>query len=639
MRVDLKKFLFIGAAQEKEHFFKAAQEAAIIHFINMEGLAKKEVPAEISNVAAAIKILRGLPPTEQEETDEFGLSDGIASRILEMNHRLEKMQEEQRVLKLEIARVAMFGEFSKEEIAGIEKKASRKVQFFYAKHDLFHQDELPEGLIYIASEHNLDYFMAINKEARQYDNTVEMHIEEPVGILKQKLQTNNQETHSTEQYLKGYAKYNTFLHHSLTDKLNRYHLKVANDSVQAELNGDLFAADGWVPVDKIQEMNDLVKEMSVHVEQVAIEAEDRIPTHLENTGVSRIGEDLVYIYDTPSHTDKDPSLWVLLSFTLFFGMIIGDAGYGLLFLAGALFMRYKMGEFKGGGKRLWKLVIILSSACIIWGFFTHSFFGLNIGIDHPLRKASVIDWMVTKKVEYHMKHKDVTYQDWLKAYPGLKTATNADQILHEGVKKHNGVVRYELANKLADGILMEIALLIGIIHVMISFIRYLGRNWWGLGWIIFMIGCYLYFPGYLKTISMVNYIGGVSVSAASWGGEILLYLGFGLAFLLGIIQEKVYGLLQVMNLIQVFADILSYLRLYALGLAAAIVMATINEFAGSLNFVFGAILFVIGHLTNMALGIMGGVIHGLRLNFIEWYHYSFEGGGKKFDPLRKTSTD
>ncbi len=90
-----------------------------------------------------------------------------------------------------------------------------------------------------------------------------------------------------------------------------------------------------------------------------------------------------------------------------------------------------------------------------------------------------------------------------------------------------------------------------------------------------------------------------------------------------------------MNVIQIFADIMSYLRLYALGLSGALVVSTLNEFASSMNIVLAALLLIVGHVINLGLCLMGGTIHGLRLNFLEWYHYSFEGGGKAFCPLKK----
>lgn len=639
MRIDVKKFLFGGPISEKEAFFKHAQELGVIHFINTDGNILKEVPQDVATMSAAIKVLFGLPPVEQEETEDYALSDGIASKIVQLRQDLEKKAEEIRMLRLEIERVRIFGKFSKEDIAFIEKQGNRKFQFFYAKQGFSQNPELPNELIFIGSEHNLDYFIAINKETASYEHMVEMQIDEPLQVLVHREQALIKEVTSTEKHLRTYSKYNTFLHHSLINKLNDYHLQAATCSAISEMNGELYFATGYVPLNKIQEMKDLTKDMNVYVEETSIDPYDVIPTYLQNSGVHRIGEDLVHIYDTPSNRDKDPSIWVLVTFAVFFSMIIGDAGYGLVFLAAALFIRYKTGALKGLNQRMWKLFLILSCACIFWGTMSHSFFGIEMSVNNKFHKISLLNWLAEKKAEYYLNHKDQTFDNWVKAYPKVKEAKTGEQVLQDGVKLVNGKEKHEIANQLNDGIMLEIALIVGIIHITISFLRYLDRNKSGIGWILFMIGCYLYFPSYLKTISMTNYIFGIGVQEAAKGGLILICTGLGLAFLFAIIRDKIFGLLEVMNVIQVFGDILSYLRLYALGLAGAIVMATINEFAWSMNFILGSLLFVVGHLTNMALGIMGGVIHGLRLNFIEWYHYSFEGGGKRFNPLRKESIE
>src|SRR5690606_36475467 len=93
-------------------------------------------------------------------------------------------------------------------------------------------------------------------------------------------------------------------------------------------------------------------------------------------------------------------------------------------------------------------------------------------------------------------------------------------------------------------------------------------------------------------------------------------------------------LMETLNVIQVFSDVLSYLRLYALGLAGMIVAQTFNELGAKFGIVVGILIILVGHTVNVSLSIMSGVIHGLRLNFLEWYHYCWEGGGKLFNPLR-----
>lgn len=643
MRIDLKKFLFVGPIVLKDSFFKKAQELGIIHFINMQN-PLKEVPHDVAILSRAIKTLLGVPPLEQEELDfnekeNSAFASQMAEAILKAKEELEDRREELRINNLEIERVRVYGDFSLEDIETIEKTGNRKIQFFYAKPSFVENEEIPDGLIFIAREHNLDYFVAVNKEKKTYEHMIEMQIDQPIGVLQGKKRELISKIETLVDLLNSYAKYNDSLRKALVHKLNEYYLGAAKAAAKMELNGELYFAEGFVPLDKLKEMDQLIASMHVYAEEIAVENEEIIPTYLKNEGMSKIGEDLVHIYDTPSHTDKDPSLWVLLSFALFFSMIIGDAGYGLVFLGTALYIRYKSGALSGFKKRAWNLFFMLSVACIIWGTMAHSFFGIEMSAKTPFHKISILNWLAEKKAEYYLNEKGSQYNEWVAKYPELKDAKTGSDVLEKGITIMDGKEKYEAVSDLNDGIMLELALFVGIIHVTIAFIRYLRRNWSGIGWILFIWGCYLYFPSYLHTITMTNYIFGISVEEAAKGGLVLIYVGIGLALFLAILKHKLYGLLEAMNLIQVFGDILSYLRIYALGLAGAIVMATINEFAWSMNFILGTLLFIVGHLVNMALGIMGGVIHGLRLNFIEWYHYSFEGGGKMFDPLRKESIE
>jgi V/A-type H+-transporting ATPase subunit I len=111
-------------------------------------------------------------------------------------------------------------------------------------------------------------------------------------------------------------------------------------------------------------------------------------------------------------------------------------------------------------------------------------------------------------------------------------------------------------------------------------------------------------------------------------------LGVVFAVVAALIQEKWAGAAEILTAIQVFADALSYLRLYALGMASMIMAVTFNQLGEMVGLTLGIFIIIIGHAVNIAVGLMGGVIHGLRLNFLEWYHYSFEGGGKAFNPLK-----
>lgn len=536
MRIDVRKFLFIGHECDKEPFFKKAQEMGIIQF--KEGF--KGTP-DVQLFIEAIKILEGIPTLEQkEEGDEHE----IASKICHLQRQLEKPSLE------------VYGQFSLDDIQFLKERGVH-LQFFCSK------KKTSEDLIYIDSRHNLDYFISLNRAPTTYPGCVEIQL---TGGTRQEI----------EAELKGMASYHQKLHTCLIEALNQAHLQEAKDQVVSK--DSLFCIMGWVPQDKVKAL----KSLPVFVEEVAIEPHDTVPTHLENTKWSRVGEDLIGIYDTPSIQDKDPSLWVLFGFVLFFSMIIGDGGYGLVYLGIALYLRYKFPDLQGLKRRLLNLMTLLSIGCVIWGVLTASFFGMTL-------------------------NPEISLTHYLAAHKG-------DSV---------------------DGVLLELALFVGVIHLILGQLRYLKKNPANIGWIAFLIGSYLYFPLFLGAPSLLNYYFGVPLES---GGEVGLYLiGSGVATAIGIAVLRVgwAGLAEVMTVIQVFADALSYLRLYALALSGAILSATINGMASRMPLAIATVLIVIGHLINMTLGVMGGVIHGLRLNFLEWYHYSFEGGGRKFQPLKQ----
>lgn len=632
MNVTVKKFLFVGSSDAKQAFLQQAQKAGIIHFIDPHPVASKEMPTEVAETVAAIRVLRHLPTVDQEENAEIVDIDQVIKSILELRDREEKLLEERRVLFLEIERIRVFGHFSLEDADYIEKAGRRTIQFFCAKPTVFDEMPEPEELIYIGAEHSLDYYMAINPQPVSYDKMVEIKIDQPLDMLEKRYRDADQELASVEHQLKSYAKYNQLVHQALVHKLNRYDVYTVQNYIQQAMDGTLFAVEGWVPDTRINELDALIDQTHIYAEEIAIEPADVVPTYLENEGFHRLGEDLVHIYDTPSATDKDPSIWVLAAFTVFFSFIVGDAGYGLAYLALALFLRYKFPNLTGLKKRILNIFTVLCVGCVVWGTLMTSFFGIQIAPDNPIRRLSLIQWLASKKADFLIHHQGYGYHELLAKYPGLEGIQNTQDFLFYSPPNLPG--QTPVLTKLSDNVMFELALFIGVVHLMLSLLRYSGRNWNSLGWVVFLFGAYLYFPYHLQVPGLLNYVGRIDIKA---GGEIgfdLMIGGLLFACIGSIIRYGITGVFELMVLIQVFADVLSYLRLYALALAGAIVASTVNDIAAGIPFVFGALLVVISHGMNLVLGTMSGVIHGLRLNFLEWYHYSFEGGGRKFKPLK-----
>lgn len=632
---NIVKYFIMGTKENIDRFFELAQEQGFLEFISVSAKKPAEMPVTVQNLLSAIKILRKQPIRElYQGGGDLHLAMQVSERIIELKEDLEKLSEEKRVLDADIVRVAPFGDFSMEDIAYIEKETGRKVQFFCMKTDKSHVTSFPDDIIYIGTEYDLDYFIAISQEPVTLPDMIEMRIDAPLGELEKRLDFVEDSIHRFETELKEYAGYIDFLHTILLEELNKYNLAAAKKEVAYPLQNSLFVVEAWVPQNKVNALFGLIDGMDIHAEQVAVEADDKVPTCLQNQGMANIGEDIIKLYDIPAREDKDPSSWVLWFFALFFAVIVGDAGYGLIFLCLAFFLKKKLPHLKGQQKRLLKLLFLLSTACIVWGVLTSSYFGLKLAPSNPMSQISPLHYLAEKKASYHLANKDAVYQSWLTKYPQLSNAKTGEDMLRTAATTNNKTT-YPIMEEFTGNIIFEFTILIGIIHICVGFIRYLTRNYSGIGWIAFLIGGYLFFPTMLNVTTIAEFMGWIDKATAKALGLQLLYGGIGFALLAALIQRRWKGLNEIANIVQVFSDVLSYLRLYALSLAGAIMASTFNSEGAAMGLFFGFIVILAGHCINMTLSFMGGIIHGLRLNFLEWYHYCFTGGGRLFKPLHK----
>ncbi len=631
MIVTMKKILLMGEEKSLDAFFKKAQEKGILEFI---GSSRKKIEdPSLQILSQAVRILKNRQVILAQTKSSLKEPLFLAKEVIAAKEALEVLLERKRALSMEISRIHVFGDFSLEDKEFIEREGKRVFQYFAMKREKTKETLLSPSLQYVGTEYDLDYFIAIHKERKSYSGMIEIFIEKPLGELKQELQEVEKQQEEKEKTLKELTAHLEILRESFIEKLNTFHLKSAKENVMRPLS-HLFASQAWIPSSKEALLQEILAPFALIYEVIRIESKDKIPTYMENQKTAKIGEDLVDIYDTPSREDKDPSSWVFWFFSLFFAMIVSDAGYGFIYLALALFLKWKYSHRKGLLKRFSNLILTLSLFCIGWGGLTGSFFGLQFSLNSPFRKISILQFLVEKKVKYHFTQKDDVYEKWVQKFPALKQEKSPKKTLEIASSRDPaGNTKYEMLTEFEGNILMEISLFIGVVHLIIAFLRNAKKNAAGFGWIVFMIGGYLFFPYVINATTSLHFLGLISKVVAETLGFYLLFFGIGLAVVLAVIQQRLKGIAEIMNVIQVFADVLSYLRLYALALASLIMAATFNEIGERLGYL-GILAIMIGHGTNIILGIMGGVIHGLRLNFLEWYRYCFEGGGRLFDPLR-----
>jgi V/A-type H+-transporting ATPase subunit I len=644
MRIDVQKWLFVMPNKQKDAFFSHAQELGLIEFIHPTIKAHNPSDDTQNQIMQALHLLREISvdpdkPFISKQNKNLIVDPAYwhqkASKCIETYDLIEKIKSSLITLNQDLERIEVLGDFSLSRLAHLERSTALKYAFVFCKtaKDVVSQ----ERMFKLGSSEGLDYYLWLSAGEELNQSFTKMIVDYDPEQLRRLIHLETQQIEALHHKMIEFKTYEKNFKSQLISLLNQQALDHAKSMSQTNLEGYLLHVLGWVPSSKLDEMHQLAHAYQTVALQVGLDENELIPTYLENSSTSKLGQDLISIYDTPSNDDKDPSTWVLIFFTLFFAMIIDDAGYGLIFLAASFLAHIRFKHLEGLAARMKKLSFILSSSCIIWGLLTNAFFGINFEPSHPIRQVSLIHALSKAKVSYHWYQQDETYQAQVQVIPSLKNLSPQDPqtILEQGYIQTDQGRDYRLISQFSDAILKEIALLVGVVHLFLSLARYMRRNWAALGWMIFLVGGWLYFPKVLQATTFVNYLLYIPPAVCIEVGFSLMVVGIAWSLIISVIQNGLSGLLEFMNLIQVFSDALSYLRLYALGLAGGIMSSVFNQLAASSGLVLGAVIIVIGHSVNITLGIMSGVIHGLRLNFLEWYHYSFLGGGRWLRPLRK----
>jgi V/A-type H+-transporting ATPase subunit I len=353
----------------------------------------------------------------------------------------------------------------------------------------------------------------------------------------------------------------------------------------------LFAVQGWAPRARAAALRQFAEERRLAVTIEPPGPQDTPPTLLDNSPALRGGEGMVTFYKTPAYSLWDPSKAVFFSFALFFGMIFSDAGYGLV-LGIIVLAAWKR---LSGGARGVLVALVISS--IVYGVLVGSYFGMEPG-------------------------------------------------------EHSWLATFHVLNAHDQGLMMWIAIGIGAAHLSYANLVTAWRHRRSLtalhsiGWGCIILGGLGAALG--NSYAQLAPLSSVGVSGLELGVLLVLLFTserpFGLApkLLLGRLVDGLKGLVE---LSKAFGDVLSYLRLFALGLAAIKLAEAFNSLAAGafafkgLGVLLGLLILVVGHAINFSMGIMGGVVHGLRLNVIEFFNWSVQEEGELFRAFRKQAEE
>lgn len=588
MIVPMKKVSFIVQSKDSNEILKKLRSLGLIHVKftnNPQGKDINLIKENIALINSALHVLQEALSGEKAACpSEIALNNWkeLALHIQGLGKRIEQLNEYAQSLNNEIAKWKVWGDFNPDKVKSLEKKGIYFRFFEVPKNKL---NKISSNVIVkqISTNKGFVNCLVISREKKDF-GFVELTL--PRMGLARTLSRLSQVV-SVIEGLKNEAREKTCHYLDL--------LKVRS-SLEKELCfqeaifgmgmvGDISYLEGFAPVSSSAILEDAAKKNKWGLLISEPSSEDAVPTLLKNPRcVSLISPVLKLLGIVPGYYELDVNLVFFIFFSIFFGILIGDAGYGLVYLLISFWLSKKIGT-KLRNKDVFFLFYVLSFCAIIWGLLTGTFFG----------------------------------QSWLQKF---------------GI---NGIAPVLNDPKTIQTLCFGLgALNLSIAHSWRAILKAPSLAAFSdVGWI-----CILWAAFFLaKTLILAD----VFPSFCKW----LIMVGLFLVIFFTNPQKNIFktvgeGLGTVaLSLMNNFTDVVSYVRLFAVGLAGVAIAETANSMAASLGTGFvaiiaGVLITVIGHSLNIILGPMSVLVHGVRLNVLEFSgHASITWSGVAYKPLEE----
>ncbi|MBE6319972.1 MAG: ATPase V [Bacteroidales bacterium] len=498
----------------------------------------------------------------------------------------------------EVNKMAIWGDFSAERIAQL-KEAGYTLRYFTCPKKLFQE----EWGIVVAEQGAMVYFVQVNNADDAPEGCQEQYLnEKSAADLQKDVEGLNGLLVAQNARIELWAKENIpALENELNELQQQIDWKRVTLNTASEADGSLKVLEGFCPIDQVAALDAMLQKQEVYYQAEDPTAEDNTPIKLRNNKFTQLFESLTGMYGWPNYGEFDPTPILAPFFLLFFAMCMGDCGYGiLLIIIGWLIAKKKLNiaMFEGLGP----IITVLGVGTTVVGFFLGTFMGI-----------------------------DLYNAEWV------------PQALKNVMIKGN-VMGYDIQ--------MVLAICIGVFHICLA--------------MVVKAICYTKQFGFKENI-------------ATWGWLLLVVGGLIVAILgLTILPENVFkwalitvgavsalaiyifntpgrnplinigaGLWDTYNMATgILGDVLSYIRLYALGLAGGMLGAAFNNLGlmvmggttegATWQWLPFVLILVLGHVLNLAMSALGAFVHPLRLSFVEYFkNAGYEGKGTLYQPFKK----
>lgn len=342
---------------------------------------------------------------------------------------------------------------------------------------------------------------------------------------------------------------------------------------------------GWVAYSDNDELTKIVKDTLgedyyLSFDEVKDEEIDDVPIRLQNNDLNKSFENITEMYSLPRYNEIDPTPLLAPFFLIFFGMMVADAGYGLLILIGSL-VALKVFNLDDSQKQFAKFFMYLSIPTIIFGFIYGSFFGDFINLEgvRLIDPSKDVNTILVASIVFGVIQ--IFFGLGIKAYVLIRDGRPLDALYDVG------------------------------------------------SWVLTLvsIGVFAMGSGSLATIGKYGMIVGMIA--------IVLTQGRHMKSVGGKLGQGLYALYGITGYV---GDLVSYTRLMALGLAGGSIAGALNLIIGMFPtvalIILGPVIFILAHIFNLGLSLLGGYVHTCRLEYVEYFSKFYEGGGRPFEPFK-----
>ncbi len=593
MLVRMKKLTLLVSEPERENLLLKLRKLGTVHIKNVTTPSTGQIrplEEEISQVKRAISILAGYKaPASGKISREMQEIADTAKEVVSIAGEKEEAIKNLEYVENQIDWYKPWGSFNPEDLEALKEKGIFVTLYRASKKALKKLGE-KKNIHIITKDKQYTYLAQISDSP---DERLPLEAIEPArhgfDDLGKRRESLNVRLKEIELLLGNMARASGSLKKYLPELEKKYTFLNVIHGMKEEKKFSYL--QGFCPADKVKDIIALTKS---HGSGYLIEEPDEpfeVPTLIRNPKwISIISPVFKFMNTIPGYKEYDISLWFLMFFSIFFAMLIGDVGYGLLFMILAFFARRKL---KNADKRIFFLIYTLSFATVVWGAITGTWFGAE-----NIAKMPFLNVLVIERIDSF-----VTGNQNFMIYMCFVI----------------GVIQLSIAHFIKA-------------FRIINTFKALAEA----GWILILWGLF-FTAGTLVLDKPFPPLAGY-----------LLITGASLVLLFSNPQKNVIKGILVslgeipLKIISSFSDIVSYIRLFAVGYASLVLANTFNNMAMQVGFnnvlsgLGAALIMFFGHALNIVLCLMAVIVHGIRLNMLEFSgQMGMEWSGREYDPFRE----